>query len=451
MADIFIVRGQLKLSLWFVGVGFFMGLLATWHAWGQIGLGGEGREQFLLSATVTGALAVAWIVLLVLCFFVGRLMEPDISTQRRERSVPWWVLKCAVLLVFIAALALLLPWLSSQGGNEFALLRKGKFSVLEERLIENPELLESKEKGSGKTLLALALGSGNPEAVELLLSNGAELASMTNGQNWVVAALPNLPLLESLLRHGADPDVPDVDGLAPVHHATETQNTNALTVLLDAGANADALDKLYQTPLLLAIMADDLPMAETLIKYGADPNQRDRRGDTILHKAVRRRKVESVRFLIEKGADPKVFNFKSMAPIHIAALNGQDELVELFLEQPGMVDLRGDDDRTAFDHALRRNKYETAQLLIKHGADIDRIMSNGYTAIHLMVIAREYKTVEFLIEEGADVHIADPDGETAHYLMRKKQLQHLLDLIEARDNPSEEPSPTNAVDVEEEL
>ncbi len=439
--------------LWFVGVGFFGGMFATWHAWRQIGPGGEGEEDFLLGATVTGALAVAWVGVLVSFLIVRKIMVPTPCNDRRWlharwwSNIPWGALKYAVLLGFIAAMAFVLQWLSSAGANEFALLEKGKFALLRERIAETPELLERKERGSGKTLLARALESGSTEAVELLLSCGAELGSVTNRPNWVAVALSNPSLLESLLCHGASPNAVDANGYAPIHHALESRNTAALAALLEAGADVNARNPLYQTPLLLAVMAEDLPLAQTLLDAGADLNLWDRRGDTALHKAVQRRSIETARFLLEKGADPKTFNFVNMAPIHVAAVNGQNGLVELFLDDPEQIDLRNEDDRTPLDHALRGRHYDTVRLLVEHGAQIDRVMANGYTAIHLTVIAKDYKTARFLVEEGANVHIANPEGETAHDLMRKKQLQSLLDLVDARDNPPE--PATNAVEAVE--
>ena len=450
--DLFIIRGRLKLMLWFVGVGFFLGLLATWYAWRQIGLGGEGEENFLLSATVTGALALAWIGVLVSYLVARRIMKPAPVDGSRWSRVSWWshipwgVMKYTILLVFIAAMAFVVSWLSSKGANEFTLLEKEKFRLLEERIAETPELLEHKEKGSGKTLLVLALESGNAEAIDLLLSSGAELQSATNGPNWVVAALPNPLMLETLLRNGADPDAPDANGFAPIHQVVNTQNTNALVTLLEAGADVDARTPLYQTPLMLAIMADDLSLAETLLKAGADPNRWDKRGDTALHKAVDRKNIKTVRFLLEKGADPKTFNFNHLAPIHRAVSAGQTELVELFLEEPGQINLHNEDDRTPLDHALRGHQYDMARLLVERGAAIDRVRANGYTTLHLMLIARDYKTVRFLIEEGADVHITNLDRETAFDLMREKQLQSLLDLIDARDHPE---AATNTVEAVE--
>lgn len=450
--DLFTVKERLKLILLFVGAGLFMGVFATWHAWQQIGLGGEGREHFLLSALVTGALAVASVVLLVSFFITKKAMKPaPIDKHRWLRvrwgaNIPWGPLKYIALVVFIAAMAFVLSWFSSEGATEFTLLKKEKFKLLQGRIADSPELLKLKEKRSGKTLLGLALESGNAEAIDLLLSNGADFSSETNGPNWVVTALSNLPMLETLLRYGADPNAADANKFFPIHYAVDSKNTDALELLLKAGADLGVRTPLYQTPLVLAILAGDIPMAETLIDVGADLNQWDRRGDTVLHKAVQRKSIETVRFLLEKKANPKLFNFNNMAPIHMAAFNGQNELVELFLEDPEQINLRNEDDRTPFDHALRGYQYDTVRLLIEQGAQIDRVMANGYTALHLMLVARNYKTVRFLIEEGANVHMADPEGETVHDLMHKKQLQSLLDLVEARDLPA---ATTNTADAVE--
>ncbi|MCK4565635.1 MAG: ankyrin repeat domain-containing protein [Verrucomicrobia bacterium] len=441
------VKRQLKLSLWFVGVGFFVGLFAAWHAWRQIGLGGEGEDRFLLSTTVVGALALAWFGLLITYFSAERFMRSPTGWQQHRKShIPWWVLKCTVLLGFIAAMSIAVSRLSARVADEFTLLEKGRLVALGERIVADPGTLERKDRKSGLTLLEMALERGNPEAVELLLSNGADLSSAAGGSNLFVA-LNNLPLLGILLRHGVEPDAPDANGMAPIHYAVEMQNTEVLAMLLEAGADANARDPLDQTPLVLAVMADRLSLAETLIEHGADPNQGDRRGDTALHKAVRRRNIQTVRLLLENGADPNTFNFNNMAPIHIAALNGQNELVELFLEQPDSVNLRNADDRTPFDHALRGHRYETARLLLRNGANIDRVMANGYTALHLMAIAKDYESAEFLIEEGADVYIADSEGETAHDLMRETRLQSLLNLVDVPDNPEASTNAVEAVDA----
>lgn len=443
--DLFIVRERLKLMLWFVGTGFFIGVFTTWHAWGQIGIAGEGQDRFLLGATVTGALALAWVVLVLLVLSSRRGLDPTYNPENRWADFPWWIPMSVALCVFIGTMGVVLHKNQRRGENEFTLLEHGELDLLGSRLARNPALLENTDKKNGKTLLALALESGNAAAVDLLLSNGAKLEDAATSRN-MVAALGNLRLFKVLLRHGVNPDLPDASGMVPLHYAVATGNTNAMAALFDAGANVDARDPSRQTPLLLAIDADDLATAGMLLEHGANPNLSDNRGDTVLHKAVRQHNAEATNLLLQKGADPKLFNFDNMTPLHIAAFDGQNELVERLLQQPGLVDLRNENDHTALDHALQGLHYETARLLLRHGADINRVRKNGYTATHLMVVARDYKSVEFMIGEGADVDIANADGETAADLMRKKGLKSLLDLIELRDHPPESAA-TNAVDV----
>ena len=444
MADLFIVKIRLKVALGFVGTSVIGGALATWNAGRQAGPSG-GEERFLLSATITGALVLAWVALLIVYLSAKRVMEPERGKQYRQPHFPWWTLKYAVLLAFIATMAVIIHGLAARVATEFTLLEKGNLPALQERIAEDPAVLERTDRKTGKKLLLLALENEQLEAIGLLLSNGAELESTTNGQSWVVAALPNPPLLETLLIHNVNPDALDANGLAPIHYAVQTQNTNSIALLLKYGADTNVRNTLYQTPLLLAIMADDLPSAEILFEYGVDPDLRDRDGDTALHKAVRHENMETTRFLLQRGASPKLFNFFGMAPLHIAALNGQDELLEFLLEQqPTIIGLHNEGDRTALDYALRGRKHETVQLLLRHGADIDRIFDNGYTAIHLLLIAKEYESVRLLIREGANVYIAAPEGETAYNLIRRKKLQGLLDLVEEQDNPA--PSPTNTIE-----
>ncbi len=446
MADLFIVRSRLKATLWFVGAALAGALLGAWDAWGRIGLGGEGVPRFYLFASAAGALALAWAGLLVVFLAIGKLMRPDRWQNSWLPRVQWWAVGTVALLLLVVAGGIVLHRLSLEAADEFGLLKRGRVSALRDYIGEHPEALVRRDRKSGRTLLDTALESGNAEVADMLLSLGG---ASTNGiDGWVAPMLGNLPMVETLLRHGADPDAPDAADRVPVYYAARTGNTNALALLLDAGADVDARSASSQTPLQLAVMEDDLAAARMLVEHGADPNQIDRSGDTALHKAVRRRNAEAVRYLLEHGADPRIFNFEGMAPIHIAAFNGQDELVKIFLEKPGQAGLVGKANRTAFDYALRRHKYGTARLLLENGADIDRVMENGYTATHIMLIARDYEVVKFLIEEGADVRIADNKGETAYFFMRKKQLQSLIDLIDARDHP-EKAAGTNAVEAAE--
>jgi ankyrin repeat protein len=427
--DIFIIKSRLKLTLWLVGMALVAGLLGSFYAWTQIDLV-VGEENFLLATVLTGALGLVWVVLLILFLSASRFMQ----SRRVENShwwdhIPWWLLSCITLLVLIGTIAATLPRLSLLAKNEFTLLHDGEFEQLAKRIMDEPELLEGKEYLSGKTLLELALESGDPDALDTLLAYGATLESVTNIQHQVVISLDNLPVLETLLKYGADPNLPDSKGMAPLFYAVVARNTNAIATLINAGATIDVRNPVGQTPLLVAILVDDLPMAENLVNHDANPDLHDRHGDTALHKSVKQKNIKACRFLLENRADAKLLNLNDRAPLHLAALNGQNDFVELFLEQSELIELRNEGGSTAFDYALRGRKYETMKLLLDHGYNVDRVLTNGYTATHLIIIEKDYKAAQFLIEAGADVHISSPDGETSYSLMQKKQLSILLEKV----------------------
>ncbi len=443
MADLFIVKERLKLSLKLVGAAFIGGLLSTWYFLGRLELGGE-ESSLYLSAAVTGSLALAWIGLLFTFLSAKRVVDPGHYNPGALDRFPWWTLK----VLLLAAGGYGLRHFSHQMEGEFGLLRAGDLELLKARIQVDSTLLEKPEGKGGATLAQVAFRENHPEALAMLLEQGASPEGLdSQGRNALVVSLDNLPMLDVLLAAGFDPDKPDAEGTPPIHYAVSLRMGEALAMLLEAGAKIDARDAGFRTPLMRAIEDDDLETASTLLEKGAQANAFDKRGDTALHKAVRRRKAESIRLLLGYNADPRIFNFIHMTPLHIAALAGHNDLLAIFLEQPGMTGLRDDQDLTPLDQAIKGHHYETANLLIAAGADIDRILANGSTLLHQAILSRDYTTARFLIAANANVRIPDAKGETAFDILRRKQLSGLIDLVDQRDHPE---AYTNVVEVAEE-
>jgi ankyrin repeat protein len=455
MADLFIIKERLKFSLKLAAVGVGLGLLATWHFWRQLEFDAD-RSRFLLSAVVTGGLVLGLLGLLLFYIAAKQVVDPSKNLTDRFDSLPWWVFKIVVLLLAIGVMGFFIHRFSISSENEFDLLRKGKTALLKQRIEANPSLLKKKDLKEGVTLIQTAYREGDHAAVAVLLENGAEIEGMDlQGRNPVILSMGNLPMLEVLLKGGGDAELTDAEGIPPIHYAVEQHAGTALSMLLEAGAKIDARDPLFRTPLLRAVENDDLSTAETLIGLGAGVNEYDRRGDTALHKAARRRNTESIRMLLSNGADPRIFNFAQMTPLHLVTIGGHNDLVSIFLELPDMTGLHGENDMTGLhgendltplDHALKGRKYETADLLIEKGADINRIQANGDTLLHQTILARDYRTARFLIRAGGDIRIPNAKGETAYDIMRRKQLNGLLDLVDA-ESESYEVNMTNTVEA----
>ena len=89
------------------------------------------------------------------------------------------------------------------------------------------------------------------------------------------------------LRHGANPNVCDVEGRPLIHIATLKQNTHLMDALFQFGASLDAQDEEGLTALHLCAANPELsPQAHWLLEMGADPKVRDKYDRTAYQIAV---------------------------------------------------------------------------------------------------------------------------------------------------------------------
>ena len=111
--------------------------------------------------------------------------------------------------------------------------------------------------------------------------------------------------MQALLDDGASADTPDPRGGAtPLMYAAAVGSVEAMILLLDKGANANASNSAGATALMWA--ATDLDKVKLLLSRGADAKAVSQRGRTALFIAARNdASSATVKLLMDAGGDPE--------------------------------------------------------------------------------------------------------------------------------------------------
>ena len=120
-------------------------------------------------------------------------------------------------------------------------------------------------------------------------------------------------------------------GETAMHIVTARRDLVWIRFLSQRGANPNIRDKNGTAPVQLAVTLGFVDGVEALIKAGAEINIKNSTGETPLIAAVHRRDVPMVRLLLEKGADPDATdNSGRSARDYVALMNGNARLVDEF-------------------------------------------------------------------------------------------------------------------------
>ncbi len=132
-----------------------------------------------------------------------------------------------------------------------------------------------------------------------------------------------------LLKAGADVNLRDSSGLAPLFSATSRDDAHCVKILLEAGADVNKVDNFHRTPLCTAAIKGYSDCAKLLIEAGADVNKTDYVEDTPLLWAACLGDAPSMKQLLEAGADMTKGDKYGDTPLMWASCQGHVDCVRL--------------------------------------------------------------------------------------------------------------------------
>lgn len=219
------------------------------------------------------------------------------------------------------------------------------------------------------TALHRLAGEGHHRAVEALARAGADLeAEDSCGETPLMAAVQvgRKAMVGLLLRLGASPR-----GCAPgsgtlMHHWTRSPDADILRLLLDAGAEVDAVDDTGETALsaLVRESASLVRLRSPRLAAQVAPFLESLEISLELPERTPEDLARAVRALAAAGADVNRRNY-GQTPLMEAADAGDLEMVRALLDLGADTGLRDDAGRTAADLADRAEHREVQALLRK--------------------------------------------------------------------------------------
>lgn len=204
-------------------------------------------------------------------------------------------------------------------------IQAGDAATLQELLVADPALAAGRTK-DGVSLLLLALYHRQPECAARLREAKPSL------DHFEAAALGDCDRLAELLDATAElPDAVSTDGFTPLHLAAFFGGEATAALLLERGADSDAIatNGSRLRPLHSAAAARSSTIVQALLDNGADPNAQQEGGFTALHAAAMQGERAIAEALLAGGADRAVPTDDGKTALNLARDNDQSELATL--------------------------------------------------------------------------------------------------------------------------
>ncbi|KAH8727742.1 ankyrin repeat-containing domain protein [Phaeosphaeriaceae sp. PMI808] len=210
-----------------------------------------------------------------------------------------------------------------------------------------------------------------------------------------------------LLEHGADPNAEGPTYGFALAASAYDGTTDIMKALIEKGADVNKRGGDYGTALQAAAYHGDAKNVKLLIDHGAKLNTEPigLYGNE-LQAAVFNGNEETIRLLLDHRADVNARGGTYTYPIITAVSRGYHVVVRILLEHNADVNVRGHDNNwPVISLAGTTLIKEDLQLILKYRADINARCDKGTTALINCAAAGDEEGVKFLLKNGADVHI----------------------------------------------
>jgi ankyrin repeat protein len=177
----------------------------------------------------------------------------------------------------------------------------------------------------------------------------------------------NLPLAQQMILQGADVNQRTAQGATPLHFAARSGQITITALLLQHGADPQAIYQSEWTPLHFAAKGGHVDVADLLLERGAPVNGREGKISP-LHIAVQEHRRRMASFLIAHGALVEAAFKEGWTALHMAAQSGDTDMTRLLLDSGAPIDATNAIGITPLHSAALSGQRSLTRYLLSRGA-----------------------------------------------------------------------------------
>ena len=204
---------------------------------------------------------------------------------------------------------------------------------------------------------------------EFLMDNETPIAPLNFGllsaaQNNVL----NAEIVHELLKFGANPNICDRDGKTPLSLiCTRSENIGAISYLIDFGMILNTKDNEFgESPLHIACRLGNIEIMKILLENGADPNAIDNEKETSLHYLANNPEQvdgsiisKAIRLLSNYPVDINAQDEDEQTPIYTAVCFRNIEAIQSLMDIGANLNIRDDNRFSPLETTLYSNVVES--------------------------------------------------------------------------------------------
>ena len=289
-------------------------------------------------------------------------------------------------------------------------------------LLEAGADIEAEDKAE-RTALDWAIITQSTEAEEILRENDAP----SSAEKSFIAAIQtnNIDAVNMLLEAGADVNEPAYTTKTPLHYASHSRNKDILNLLLSKGADREAKTEQGFTPLSYAVGLNQPDNCRILLESGAEVDSIDNWKRTNLNVAAGQGLSDVAAVLLEFDANPNVLDEWHWSPLDVAQVQGFADIGEMIIESGGV-----NGPKMSIHDAATLGDNDMLALHLFFGTDLNQLSDTGATPLDAAADMRKHDTVAFLQAQTRVEFATDEDGQQVFRVVGPYGTSDLAPLLE---------------------